>query len=54
MAANVTSCVATTDNGTSWRGNRTFLTNAELSTSDRDPIVSDVEKNSHSASPTSR
>ena len=54
ITANVTSCVATTESGTSCRGNRTFLTSAALSTIDRDALVTDVEKNSHTVSPTSR
>ena len=37
----VTSCVATTDSGTSWRGKRTLRINAALSSSDRDADVSD-------------
>ena len=54
IATNATSCVATTDNGTSCRGKRTFLISAALSSSDRDAVVSDDEKKSQTVRPTSR
>ena len=54
IATKATSCVATTDIGTSCRGNRTFRISAALSRSERDAVVSDVEKKSHTVSPTSR
>src|SRR5262249_2300427 len=54
IATKVTSWVATTDSGTSCRGNRTVLTREALSTIDRDAVVNEVEKKSQSASPTRR
>ena len=54
ITAYVTACVATIENATSWRGNRTFLISSALSTIDRDADCSETEKKIQQASPASR
>ena len=54
ITTKVTSCVATTANGTSWRGKRTFRTSSALSISERAPVCSDAEKKTQQAIPASR
>ena len=54
ITANVTACVATTENATSWRGKRTFRISSALSTIERDAVCSETEKKIQQASPESR
>ena len=54
MTTNVTACVATIENATSWRGNRTFLISSALSIIERAAVCSETEKKSQQASPASR
>ena len=54
IAANATTCVATTESGTSWRGKRTLRMIGAFSTMLRAPPCSDVAKNTHGGSPQSR
>ena len=54
ITANVTACVATIENATSWRGKRTFLISSALSTIEREADCSETEKKIQQASPASR
>ena len=54
ITANATSCVATTESGTSWRGKRTLRISGAFSTRLRAPVCSDAAKNTHGGSPQSR
>jgi hypothetical protein len=54
IAVKETSCVATIESGTSWRGKRIFLISSALSSRLRAPACSDVEKKIQTASPESR
>ena len=54
MTTNVTACVATIENATSWRGNRTFLISSAVSTIERAAVCSETEKKIQQASPASR
>ena len=54
ITANVTACVATIENATSWRGKRTFLTRSAESTSERAADCIEVAKKIQHASPASR
>ena len=51
MTTNVTACVATIENATSWRGNRTFLISSALSIIERAADCSETEKKSQQARP---
>ena len=54
MTAKATTCVATTDSGTSWRGKRTLRIRFAFSSRLRDDACSDVEKKTHGGRPQSR
>ena len=54
ITTNVTACVATIENATSWRGNRTFLISSALSIIERAAVCSETEKKSQQARPASR
>ena len=54
IAANATTSVATTESGTSWRGNRTLRMIGAFSTRLREPPWSEVAKKTHGGRPQSR
>ena len=54
ITANVTACVATIENATSWRGKRTFLISSALSIIDARQPSSETEKKIQHESPASR
>ena len=54
ITANVTACVATTENATSWRGKRTFRIRSALSTIDRAAVCSETAKKIQQAIPERR
>ena len=54
ITANVIAWVATTENATSCRGNRTFLISSALSTIERAPVWSETEKKIQHAIPDRR
>ena len=54
IAANATTSVATTESGTSCRGNRTLRMIGAFSTMLREPLCIDVAKNTHGGRPQSR
>ena len=54
ITAKVIACVATTENATSCRGNRTFLISSALSTIERAPVWSETAKKIQQAIPESR